>query len=75
MGKAKIGRPKTPNPKCQEVFVRLTPSKLAALDALVARNQEAVKGLGVRVSRSSLLRGLLDLEIDRAGISSPTDEG
>ena len=58
------GRPKDPAAKSESVQVRLRPDQMAALDRIVEKRAEKLRGQGVEVTRTTVLRSLLEQAIE-----------
>lgn len=64
-----MGRPKSDDPKSESIHVRLRPEQIAAFDKLVERRAEQLKGMGAEVSRTTVLRSLVEKALEEEGLS------
>jgi len=59
-----MGRHKSEGPQKESIHVRLLPDQIEAFDRVVAARAEALRGQGVEVTRTTVLRSLIERAIE-----------
>ncbi len=71
-----MGRPKDPEAKSEAVQVRLQPELASAFDKLVTRRKEGARAIGAEVTRTTVLRALIEQALAAEGLlpgQAPTE--